>query len=375
MKNQILSGVIHVRDMGAMPPILRLLEREVEKGEIPGPIVIKANAIFNVDGGHPDVSPADISWAAAMGTLFTGAPSVNFKNAELQKAFEANCRSADFVKLTMDDTSLVAGKPDINRYSDDQLKTIFDLANTHNMPVAAHAMRRFGVRRVLDYPVHSLEHTVCDGPFSKKDIAQMVKRRVKVIPTTILGNLYTFTNLAEPTPNGLVSERALAEASLRQAHFDGLSFDTVEPAIHQNNLMMLEKLKTLSFKDLYKKGYYTINPHQYLPIFTHGKKNLMRMRDAGIPIGCGTDAGVPFNYHGHIAREMQCMHRLGFTNTEILIAATKTNAEILGIEKHAGTIQKGKEAHFIAMKENPLNDLSALTSLSLVVKQGHIQNA
>ena len=190
--------------------------------------------------------------------------------------------------------------------------------------------------------------------------------------TTILGNLYTFSRLADPLPHGLESEASRQEAPLREAHFASLTPAMVEPAIHQNNLAMLDNLRTLPLGELYKQGHYTFNPCHYFPILTTGRDNLMRMRDAEIPIGCGTDAGVPFNYHGFILREMQCMQRLGFSKAEVLTAATKTNAKILGIESRAGSIEAGKEAHFIAMDENPLASLSALNTLTHVVKHGQM---
>ncbi|BCS97485.1 Xaa-Pro dipeptidase [Desulfoluna limicola] len=369
-ENQLASGVTHVRDMGAMAPLLHTLMGEVKKGELAGPDVIFCNAIFNVDGGHPELSPSDISWIAGLGSLFTGAPTVAFEKGDLASAFKANCQGTHFVKITMDDTSLIAGKPSINRYSDEQMATIFRLAEASGQPVAAHAMRRFGVKRALEYPVHSLEHTVSDGPLDEAILRKMADKRVSVVPTTIFGNLYTFTDHADPTPEHLVSEAALSEAPIREAYLASISEEDVEPAIHQNNLAMLEKMRRYTSAELYKRGDYTFNPHQYFPILTHGRANLMRMKDAGVRIGCGTDAGVPLNYHGTLVREMQCMTRLGFTNAEVLTCATLNNAHIMGIEDDAGTLDEGKRADFITMVDNPLENLDALNHLSLIVKNG-----
>ncbi|SCY02957.1 amidohydrolase family protein [Desulfoluna spongiiphila] len=371
-ENQLASGVTRVRDMGAMPPLLHTLVREVEKGELAGPDVITCNAIFNVDGGHPDITPSDVSWLAAMGSLFTGAPTVAFKEEELASAFEANCRNADFVKITLDNTSLIAGKPSINRYSDDALPAIFRLADAAGKPVAGHAMRRFGVRRALAYPIHSLEHTVSDGPLDETTLQKMVDKKVSVVPTTILANLYTLLDLAEPIPKGLLSRRAYLEAPIREAYLASVTEADVEPAIHHTNLAMLETMQKYPFSELYTRGDYTFNPHQYLPILTHGRQNLMRMKEAGIRIGCGTDAGVPLNYHGTIVRELQCMARLGFTNAEALTCATLNNAHILGMENEAGTLAPGKRADVITMAKNPVKDLAALNDLTLIVKNGTV---
>lgn len=371
-ENQLASGVTTVRDMGAMPSLLHTLMAEVEHGELAGPNVISCNAIFNVNGGHPDISPADVSWMAGVGSLFTGAPTVGFNESDVESAFHANCRDAHFVKLTMDDTSLIAGKPSINRYSDEAIQTIFRLAEAAGKPVAAHAMRRFGVSRALQYPVHSLEHTVCDGPLDEKTLRRMADRNVSVVPTTILANLYTLTDIADTVPESLLSAAALAEAPIREAYLAHLSPEAVEKEIHENNLEMLEKMRRYPSAELFSRGDYTFNPHQYFPILTHGRDNLMRMRDAGIRIGCGTDAGVPLNYHGTLVREMQCMTRMGFSNAEVLASATVNNAHILGIGADAGTLEAGKRADFIAMAGNPLENLAALDSLTLIVKNGTV---
>lgn len=370
-ENQLAAGVTRVRDMGAMPPLLHTLIREVEKGELAGPDVIFCNAMFNVKGGHPEISPGDVSWLANLGSLFTGTPAVGFDPGKLAAAFAANCRGAHFVKLTMDDTSLIAGKPTIACYSDAQLAEIFRLAGAAGKPVAAHAMRRFGVRRALEYPVHSLEHTVSDGPLDGVTLQKMVDQDVSVVPTTILGNLYTFTDLCQPAPAALLSRAALVEAPIRDAYLASVTDRAVEPAIHKNNLAMLEKMRRFPFAELYRRGDYTFTPHPYFSILTHGRDNLMRMKEAGVRIGCGTDAGIPFNYHGTLVREMQCMARLGFSNAEVLTCATLNNARILGIEDEAGTLEVGKRADFITMDANPLRDLAALKNLTLIVKNGN----
>jgi imidazolonepropionase-like amidohydrolase len=371
-ENQLASGVTSVRDMGAMPPLLRTLLREVEKGELAGPDVVFCNGIFNVDGGHPEITPSDISWIAGLGSLFIGAPAVGFKKGELTSDFEDNCRNAHFVKITMDDTSLIAGKPSINRYSDEQMTAIFRLAEASGKPVAAHAMSRFGVNRALEYPIHSLEHTVSDGPLHEKTLRKMADRKVSVVPTTILGNLYTFSDFADPGPENLISGAALAEASIRETYLASVSDEAVEAAIHKNNLAMLEKMRRYTSAELFKRGDYTFNPHQYFPILTHGRDNLMKMKEAGIRIGCGTDAGVPLNYHGTLVREMQCMTRLGFSNAEVLTCATVNNAHIMGLQDEAGTLEEGKRADFITMADNPLENLDALNTLSLIVKNGRM---
>ena len=40
-------------------------------------------------------------------------------------------------------------------------------------------------------------------------------------------------------------------------------------------------------------GRFSVNPLYFYGVLTHGRHNLLRMHQAGVRIGCGTDAGVP----------------------------------------------------------------------------------
>ena len=65
----------------------------------------------------------------------------------------------------------------------------------------------------------------------------------------------------------------------------------------------------------------------------------------------------------------------GVSNAFALYTATKRNAEIVGIDKETGTIEPGKCADFIVTEKNPLDDLSALRDVKMVVTRGKIINA
>ncbi len=59
--------------------------------------------------------------------------------------------------------------------------------------------------------------------------------------------------------------------------------------------------------------------------------NLKRLRDAGIPIAMGTDAGNPGTLHGpSVYAEMEAMQAAGMTPMEVLVASTKGGARAMG---------------------------------------------
>lgn len=93
----------------------------------------------------------------------------------------------------------------------------------------------------------------------------------------------------------------------------------------------------------------------------------------GIPVGLGTDTGCPFVTHYDMWRELVYFHKYcGVSNAFALYTATKRNAEIVGLGGVTGSIEPGKCADMIACKGNPLENLSALRELTMVVARGRV---
>lgn len=96
----------------------------------------------------------------------------------------------------------------------------------------------------------------------------------------------------------------------------------------------------------------------------------------GIPVGLGTDTGCPYITHYDMWRELNYFHKFcGVSNQFALYTATKQNAILAGLGDEIGTIDKGKCADMIVIKDNPLDHLEALRNVSMVIYRGHmIQN-
>ena len=85
---------------------------------------------------------------------------------------------------------------------------------------------------------------------------------------------------------------------------------------------------------------------------------------AGVPVGLGTDTGCPFITHYDTWRELWYYCRyLNVTPTFALHSATALNARIAGIENETGTVEVGKSADFVVVKDDPTASLSALETL------------
>ena len=96
-------------------------------------------------------------------------------------------------------------------------------------------------------------------------------------------------------------------------------------------------------------------------------RNLARNREAGMKIGMGTDSGVSVAWTTHT--ELRDMARCGLTPMEVIVAATRVNAEILRLDD-LGTVSAGKSASFVVLDANPLDDVTNSRRISAVYLGG-----
>ena len=93
----------------------------------------------------------------------------------------------------------------------------------------------------------------------------------------------------------------------------------------------------------------------------------------GIRVGLGNDVGCPFILHYSFWRELHYYHKyVGVSRKEALHAATLGNAEIIGLDHETGSIAKGKSADLIVVDKDPLQDLSALRNVTMVMARGRL---
>ena len=90
--------------------------------------------------------------------------------------------------------------------------------------------------------------------------------------------------------------------------------------------------------------------------------------DAGVKICNGSDVGV-FS-HGDNAKELELLVAYGFTPSQALLAATVTDATMLGMEDRIGSIKPGMLADLVAVTGDPTQDITALRKVELVMKGG-----
>lgn len=90
---------------------------------------------------------------------------------------------------------------------------------------------------------------------------------------------------------------------------------------------------------------------------------------AGVKIGVGTDSSRHYPHSGFVG-EMIEIANAGMTNEQVLAAATKGNADLLGLAGEIGTLETGKRADLVVLGGNPLEDLNYARQVKLVVQGG-----
>ena len=103
--------------------------------------------------------------------------------------------------------------------------------------------------------------------------------------------------------------------------------------------------------------------------------NLKRVAEAGIPIAMGTDAGNPLTLHGpSVYAEMEAMQAAGLTPMQVIVASTRGGATAMGVEKEAGTVEKGKSADLLLVAGDPTKDVANLRKVRYVVRGGVVRS-
>jgi imidazolonepropionase-like amidohydrolase len=100
------------------------------------------------------------------------------------------------------------------------------------------------------------------------------------------------------------------------------------------------------------------------------RENFRKAVKAGVKMIFGTDAGV--YPHGTNARQFAVMVRYGMTPMQAIQSATVTAAEALGRSADVGAVAPGRYGDLVAVKGDPLTDVSLLEHVDFVMKGGEV---
>jgi imidazolonepropionase-like amidohydrolase len=220
-------------------------------------------------------------------------------------------------------------------------------AHRANVPVLVHATGLWQAKDALRGGARILVHSVEDRPVDDEFIALAKQAGAFYVPTLTVRDGYVM---------------------LRERHFDpaGIPMACVDPDTRHK----------AALTDSIPQAPSTLSPAEYRSRIAAQRQvmyaNLRRVRDAGIPIAMGTDAGNPLTLHGaSVFREMEAMAEAGMTPMEVLVAATRTAARAMG-RADLGTLEPGKAADLVVLDADPLASVSNLRRVRMIARGGEI---
>ncbi len=89
-----------------------------------------------------------------------------------------------------------------------------------------------------------------------------------------------------------------------------------------------------------------------------------KLHEGGVQIVPGTDNIAGFSLH----RELISYAEAGISNADVLKLGTIDSARVVGADKTNGSIEEGKQADLVFIDGNPLENMSDLRKVSLVIK-------
>ncbi len=293
LMSTLRGGITAIRDAGGADLGTKTA---LEQGLIGGPRMQISIAMVSQTGGHGD------DWLASGQTvgLFTthpGRPSgiVDGPEEMRRKVRELIRDGADVIKVATSGGVLSPrDDPRHAHFAPDELEVLVREAAAAGRWVMSHAQGSEGIKNAIRAGIRSIEHGIY---LDDEAIELMLQRGTYLVPTLV-------------APRGVLKAAAagmsIPEASLAKAReVIDIHFDSFRRAVA-----------------------------------------------AGVKIAMGTDSGV--TPHGRNLEELALMEQGGMAPRDVLVATTRTAAELMGLEKDSGTIEAGKRADLVVVEGDPL---------------------
>ncbi|MEW6989995.1 CIA30 family protein [Colwelliaceae bacterium 6441] len=223
--------------------------------------------------------------------------------------------------------------------TDSQLAELGKRSKAENLPYFVHVSTLKDGKRAIKAGATALAHGINSEAIDEEFISLMKKNQVTYIPT-----LAVYHNHPEEKYNTLISSQEELLATVPS------------------------KLKSCLFEKVPAPSKWTDNAWQARK---HAYENISRLQQAGITIGTGSDAGNPYTLHGTgLHNEIDALKKAGLSNTEILNAATINGAKAINQSTTLGQLNKGYEASFFLLSNNPIENIEHIHDISQVYKSG-----
>jgi imidazolonepropionase-like amidohydrolase len=309
LQKDIIAGVTTVRLLGdGTGYIDKIIRDAINAGEITGPRVLAAvHAIRPTHGTAPQI-----------GVTADGVEQVRyytrqaiFLGADVIKLFVSNISRGDsYLDYLRGDLTQVPA------YTKEEIATAVDEAHRSGIKVAAHCIGGPALKWSLEAGVDSIEHA---NLIEEDDIPLF---------------LSTGAFISDPNLHLFFDKEIGFESSGNKTH----RWEDLPEWWHEKVRSSREQTRRVMSKAL----------------------------KSGVKFALGTDLN-----HGGLWKEAKYfVEEIGATQMQAILAITKNGAEVCGLEKQIGTLEKGKLADIISVQGNPLENIENLKNVNLVMKDG-----
>jgi len=303
------AGFTSVRDVGTYRGLTDVaLRNAIDRGDVPGPRMWVAGAYITIPGGGGELNGV-VPNDQLPPDMRLGVAATPEEAAQ-KTAFLLD-HGADFIKTIATGAVLAIGtEPGAPELTVDQLRAVVKVAHARGKRVTAHAHGAQGIKNAINAGVDSIEH----ASIADEEALQLAKAH----GTWLVMDIYNGTYIDEEG-----TKEGWPEEYLRK---NRETTDSQRAAFH-------------------------------------------RAVELGVKLGYGTDAGV--YPHGLNARQFANMVKYGMTPMQAIQAATGRASEEMG-RGDVGAIAPGRYADMVAVKADPLADITVLEKIDHVMKGGAI---
>lgn len=307
VQQDLYAGFTTLRDCGSQAFVSVALRDAINKGDFEGPRMFVSGYSLGSTGGHADSHYAPgVTCTAEEHPIIDGPDSA-------RKAARFNLKNgADFLKFMSTGGVMSKGTTlGAQQLCDDEIAAIIEIANLYGVHTATHAHGTSGIKAAVRAGVTTVEHGMI---LDEEAIELMLEHGTYLTPTII------------------AAERICVKG----------------PEMGLTPWMVEKANQALS----------------------HHEWGFRQCLERGVPITFGTDSATPYNYHGKQGYEFELLQRFGMDPHKALVAATMTNAKVLGVDKTQGSVEKGKVADLCAWSCDPMEDVKTMQNCLFVMKEG-----
>src|SRR5262249_36273639 len=247
--------------------------------------------------------------------------AVDGADALVQAGGEQILHGVDQIKLITTGGIMGAGHDVMSAvmFLREELNAAMRIARQRGLPVAVHATAAQAVKWAVEAGAHSIEH----GYLLDEEAAVLMARHARY-------------STPPPAPSHLTRDQARSP---------------------DEHAYCAEHVLPDGFRERANR-------------FAPDHEDSFRMaRAAGVKIASGSDQGPP---REAALLEIELLARTGLGAHGAIVAATRTAAEVCRASDQLGTIERGKLADLIAVTGNPLEEITHLRRLAIVMKDGRV---